>query len=188
MSEQEQKKTGAQALYEYLRARTEKSSVTAKKQLLAHPPQGVDKEELSALLAALGTDDAPQELAAVACFKGRKDLYYYESTLMTQHYAELDTLVQEKDILRTIASVTRSDSLLYPRPTQFSKLMDVPFRFTMDEILGAEARMKFEDEYADIGVVEASNGAKGFYSSKSLSKGYAQSLLELIEVEEPENP
>ena len=93
-----------------------------------------------------------------------------------------------KDILRTIASVTRSDSAIYPRPTQFSKLQDVPFRFSRDELLGAAARMRFELEYEDVQLIEASNGAQAFFSTKYLTRDYAQSLLEWIEVEEPANP
>lgn len=175
---------GAQVLYEHLRARTIAWKVMGKKELNMHLPEGLDKEVLSELLNAVGTEECPEELKAIAAVKGRKDTYYYEKTLMTPQYAEIDMLVQEKDILRTIASVTRSDCALYPRPTQFSKLMDVPFRMTMDELLGAAARMKFEPEYADIDVVTASNGAKGFYSTRSMSKNYAQGLIETIEVEE----
>ena len=48
--------------------------------------------------------------------------------------------------------------------------------------------MTFEKEYEDIGVVQASNGAQAFYSSKYLSERYARALLESIEVEEYENP
>ena len=102
----------AQVLYEHLRAHTIESRVTGKKQLLMHPPEGLDKEELSALLALIGTEDAPQELKDIASLSGRKDVYYYDGSIMTKHYAELDTLLQEKDILRTIASVTRSDSAI----------------------------------------------------------------------------
>ena len=178
----------ALGLYEHLRAHTIESRVTGKKQLLMHPPEGLDKEELSALLALIGTEDAPQELKDIASLSGRKDVYYYDGSIMTKHYAELDTLLQEKDILRTIASVTRSDSAIYPRPTQFSKLQDVPFRFSRDELLGAAARMRFEPEYEDVQLIEASNGAQAFFSTKYLTRDYAQSLLEWIEVEEPANP
>ena len=44
------------------------------------------------------------------------------------------------------------------------------------------------EEYADIGVVTASNGGKGFYSTQFVSRGYAQGLIEQVEVEERENP
>ena len=127
-------------------------------------------------------------LEKIAFIRGKKDLYFYETTLMTAHFAELDSLIMDKDILRTIATVTRSDCKLYPRPTQFSKLMGYPFYFSEDEIEGAAARMEKLEEYADIGVVTASNGGKGFYSTQFISRGYAQGLIESVEVEERENP
>ena len=184
MSEIENKKSGAQVLYECLRARTEQSKVTGKKFLSMKTPEGLEKEELSALLALIGTAECPEELKEITCFKGRKDTYYYDPRIMTWQYAELDAMISEKDLLHTIATVTRSDCQLYPRPTQFSKLMDMPFWMTEDELLGAAARMKFEPEYADIGVVTASNGGKGFYSTKFMDEVYAQALIETIEVEE----
>ena len=60
------------------------------------------------------------------------------------------------------------------------------FRFSVDEIEGAAARMQLSEEYRDIGVVEASNGAKAFYSSQSLSKNYARALFQDIEVDSRE--
>ena len=50
------------------------------------------------------------------------------------------------------------------------------------------ARMKDSEEYADIGVVTASNGGKGFYSSQVISKQYAQALIEFAEVGQRANP
>lgn len=178
----------AEMLYNLLYDHTARSRVTGQKTLLANPPGQMGKETLTALLAPIGTGEVHPTLENIAAVRGKKDIYYYEKTIMTKHYAELDALLQDKDILRTIATVTRSDSRLYPRPTQYSKLMNVPFRFTMDEILGAAARMQLDEEYKDIGVVTASNGKSAFYSDKHLSKRYAQSLLEFIEVEGPENP
>ena len=175
---------GAQVLYGYLRSRTEKSKTTSRKTILMQEIGELTKEEKSALLDLIGTEEVPAELADITFVKGRKDTYFYDGTIMTKHYAELDSMIQEKDLLYTIATVTRSDCQLYPRPTQFSKLRDMPFWMSEDELLGAEARFKFEPEYADIGVVTASNGAKGFYSTKFMSEKYAQALIEMIEVEE----
>lgn len=183
MSEVNNQISGAQVLYGCLRARTIDSKVTARKELTMHVPEGLTKEELVELLDRIGTDEVPEELKAIACFKGRKDTYYYESTLMTSQYAELDAMLQEKDILHTIATVTRSDCQLYPCPTQFKKLKDYPFFMSEDEILGAAARFTLDPQYEDIKVVTASNGGKGFYSTKYMSERYAEALLEHYEVE-----
>ena len=131
-----------------------------------------DRLDMAVSLAELGIDSIP--LNALMPIPGTP----------LEHLPRLT----EEDILRTIASVTRSDSAIYPRPTQFSKLQDVPFRFSRDELLGAAARMRFEPEYEDVQLIEASNGAQAFFSTKYLTRDYAQSLLEWIEVEEPANP
>lgn len=178
----------AQILYDYLHARTAESKVTGRKKLVLTPPNGLTKDALDALLPGIGTAEAAPVLANIQAVAGKKDTYLYDGEIMTKHYAELDALLEDKDILRTIATVTRSDSKLYPRPTQFSKLMNTPFRFSEDEILGAVARMKGEEEYQDIGMVTASNGKRALFSSQHLSERYARSLIEAIEVEAYENP
>jgi len=178
----------AQRLARYLYDRTAASKVTARKPLLLSPPDGLDKEPVRALLDGVGTEEAHASMSRIAETEGKKDTYYYDADIMTKHYAEIDALLEDKDMLRTIATVTRSDSKLYPRPTQFSKLMDVPFRFSTDEILGVAARMTAEEEYQDIGVVTASNGKSGFFSERFMSRKYAQSLIQQIEVDDPENP
>lgn len=182
MSEVNNQISGAQVLYGYLRARTIDSKVTARKELTMHVPEGLTKEELIALLDRIGTEEVPEELNAIAIVKGRKDTYYYESALMTKQYAELDAMIQEKDILHTIATVTRSDCQLYPCPTQFKKLHDYPFFMSMDEIEGAAARFTLDPQYEDIKVIVASNGGKGFYSTKYMNERYAQYLIEHYEV------
>ena len=190
MSEVQTQQTnqGAQELYKLLRARTVKSLTTARTQIMQEPIGELSEEEKSALLDLIGTENVPAELADITYVKGRKDTFYYDGTIMTKHYAELDVMIQEKDLLYTIATVTRSDCFLYPRPCQFSKLMDVPFRMKMEELLSAEARMAQEPDYQDIHVVTASNGKKGFYSTLHMSENYAQALIEWIEVGEDENP
>ena len=178
----------AATLASYLYDRTAESKVTGRKALLQLPSTPEDKALMATLLDEVGTDEVFPALIKLSVVRGKKDKYYYDSTIMTRQYAELDSLLQDKDILVTIATVTRSDSHLYPRPTQFSKLRNMPFYFTEDEILGAAARMKGEEGYADIKVATASNGNSAFYSTKHLSDRYAQSLLELIEVDEEKNP
>lgn len=180
--------TAAGKLAACIRQTTAQSHVIPMKKLKLSLPEGVTAEEAAALLAAVGTPEADPALASVAFVKGQRDLYFYDGSIMTAHFAELDSLLMDKDILRTIATVTRSDCKLYPRPTQFSKLRAYPFHFSEDEILGAAARMKDNEEYRDIDVVTASNGGKGFYSSRIISRQYAQALIEIAEVGERANP
>ena len=190
MSEISQQNTeiNAMALYKVLRKNTEKSKTTGRKQLLFNLPEGLTREQTVTLLDGIGTENAAPELKDMIALKGRKDTWYYDGTIMTGRYAELDSMIQEKDILHTIATVTRSDSALYPKTTEFRKLQDMPFWFTEDELLGAAARFQLEPGYEDIKVLTASTGMKAFYSTKSLSEAYAKALLEWYEVGLSENP
>jgi hypothetical protein len=178
----------AQALYKCLRANTEKSQVTGRKWLLNHPVGNLSREDMQALLDTIGSLDAPTELNTISVVKGRKDTWYYDESIMTVQYAKIASLIEEKDILHTIAVVTRNDSALYPRPSEFQNFKNPPFYFTEDELLGAQARFTLDEQYADIGVVQASNGGKAFYSSRFLSPVYAQALIEKIMVDDPANP
>lgn len=180
--------TNAQALYQCLRGNTEKQRVTGHKWLLNHPVNGLNKEEMQALLLTIGAADVPSELQSISVIKGRKDTWYFDESIMTNQYAKIAALIEEKDILHTIAVVARNDSALYPRPAEFQKFKNPPFYFTEDELLGAQARFALEEQYADIDVVQASNGGKGFYSKKFLSPVYAQALIEKYLVDDPENP
>ncbi|WP_071434536.1 hypothetical protein [Angelakisella massiliensis] len=181
-------KTPAQKLADYIRQCSIDSHVAPLKKTRLQPPEGVTQEEVTALLAAVGTAEADPALENISFVQGQKDLYYFDQQMMTRHFAEIDSMLEDKDILYTIATVARSDCKLYPRPTQFSKLRKYPFFFSEDEILGAVARMKFDDRYSDIDTVTASNGAMGIYSTQFMSKKYARALIEQVEVEEHQNP
>ena len=181
-------KTPAQKLADYIRQCSIDSHVAPLKKTRPQPPEGVTQEEVTALLAAVGTAEADPALENISFVQGQKDLYYFDQQMMTRHFAEIDSMLEDKDILYTIATVARSDCKLYPRPTQFSKLRKYPFFFSEDEILGAVARMKFDDRYSDIDTVTASNGAMGIYSTQFMSKKYARALIEQVEVEEHQNP
>ena len=167
---------------------TASNKTATKKWLTKNCPPEISPEELDALLEGIDTGKPPKELQSIDVVSGSKDKYYYDGTIMTPEFAKIDALIEDKDILSTIASVTRSDCKLYPRPTEFSKMTGYPFRFTSDEVEGAAARMTLSEEYSDIGVVEASNGEKAFYSSTYISKVYARSLLEYSEVESKLSP
>ena len=172
----------AQAIYD----RTAQNLVAPLKWIKQLKPEGMDAEKLSELLSGVDQGQACEELKNAALIKGKKDSYYFDASIMTPEFARVQALIEDKDMLATIAEVARHDSSLYPRPAPFSKFSGYPVLFSVDEIEGAAARMQLSEAYRDIGVVEASNGAKAFYSSQSLSKNYARALFQDIEVDSRE--
>ena len=172
----------AQAIYD----RTAQNLVAPLKWIRQLKLDGLGDEKLTELLSAVDQEQACEELKDIVRVKGKKDSYYFDASIMTPEFARVQALIEDKDMLATIAEVARHDSSLYPRPAPFSKFSGYPFRFSADEIEGAAARMQLSEAYRDIGVVEASNGAKAFYSSQSLSKNYARALFQDIEVDSRE--
>lgn len=184
--EEAAKKAAALLLADTIYDRTAQNLVAPKKWLRQLGLEGLDDELLSDLLRGVELEEAAEELKDAVHIKGKKDSYYFDAGIMTPEFANIQALIEDKDMLATIAQITRRDCELYPRPAPFSKFSNYPFRYSMDEIEGAAARMQLSDDYRDIGIVEASNGAKAFYSSRSLSKGYAQGLFQDIEVDSRE--
>lgn len=184
--EQQAERESAALLAKIIYGRTAQSLVAPLRWLRRQAGPDMDEALLSRLLAGVDEGSPREGLEDAAQIRGRKDSYYYSPSIMTAQFARVQALIEDKDMLATIAEVTRRDCELYPRPAPFSKFSGYPFRFSADELEGAAARMKTSDAYADIGVVSASNGAKAFYSSKFLSKAYAGSLFEEIEVESRE--
>ena len=172
----------AQTIYD----RTAQNLVAPLKWIRQLKLDGLGDEKLSELLSAVDQGQPSEDLKDVVFIKGKKDSYYFDASIMTPEFARVQALIEDKDMLATIAEVARHDSSLYPRPAPFSKFSGYPFRFSVDEIEGAAARMQLSEAYRDIGVVEASNGAKAFYSSQSLSKNYARALFQDIEVDSRE--
>lgn len=175
--------TPASLLAEQLYDVTARNTVAGRKWLRTNRPDGISEEALEALLSAVDRAEPDEALHSVRVIAGKKDRYYYDASIMTAEFALLSAMLSDKDILHTIASVTRSDCQMYPRPTEFSKMTGYPFHFTLDEVEGAAARMAMSEEYKDIGVVQASNGEKAFFSSLHMKEGYARALLEGSEVE-----
>lgn len=178
-------KTLSELLVEHIRKMNKTERLVRKSQLKLRPPEGISKEDMARLLHGLTQNPA---LAAITAIPGKQDTYYYDNTVWTERFAQVQALLEEKDLLSTIATATRHDCKVYPRPLRFCTLTDRPYSFSKDEILGALARMKLEPGYDDIDTVQASNGNLCLYSTAHMSKAYAQALCEYMEVEQTLSP
>lgn len=166
-------------LARYIRDLSAQERVVAFSAVTLCPPEGLTREQVRELLANSATDDA---MLSIALVKGSKDVYYYDSGLMTQRFATVQSLIEDKDILATVAAAARHDCKVYPRPLRVQVLLGGPYFYSEDEVLGALARMNGREEYADIATVAASNGKLCIYSTTFMSKKYAQALCEEMEV------
>lgn len=178
---EEEPKTPEMILLEHIQKINRKEErVVSKKHLLLTPPTGIEKDQMKEMLDGMSENEAFSTLGTITL---SKDTYFYDKNLMTDHFAEVQALIEDKDILTTIATLTRHDCKVYPRPVKMSVFTLPPYRYSMDEIYGALARMKFKEGFEDIDTVEASNGNLCIYSKNFMSTKYARSLAEYIEVE-----
>lgn len=179
-AEANREKSDDELVASYIKDITLAEELAALADLKAAPPEGVAPERLTEILAH--PEESPF-FETIKSIQGKKDVYYYDSANMTDHFAKIQSIMQDKDILASIASAARHDCKIYPRPVKLTAMMDSPYFFTKGEISGALERMKQTEEYQDIDTVTASNGKVCIYSSKYMSKKYAQALCEEMEVE-----
>ena len=178
--ERNKKLTEDEIMLKYIKDSTRKEKLVAYSVVTLSPPEGVSRDRAREILKNIRENEI---FASVKALKGKKDIYYYDSELMTERFATIQALIEDKDILATIASAVRHDCKVYPRPLRMKALLDSPYFYSEDEILGALARMKMSEEYTDIDTVTASNGKLCIYSSLHMSKKYAQAICEQMEVE-----
>lgn len=158
------------------------SALVKKSELLENELLGTP-EEIEAMLADLSADEV---LANIKVVVGKKDTYYYDASIMSNRFAKVESMLQDKDMLVTIADVVRTDSKLYPRTTFVGNFTEYPYYFTLGEIKDVLARMKEMKDYQDIAVVRTGNGKDCVYSTLHLSFARARYLAEKYEGEESE--
>ena len=173
-------KSEEELLARFIQKTTREEKLVALNAVALAPPEGVSRENVKKILRNMENSEFFADIKSV---KGIKDTYFYDTNKMTDHFAVVQASIQDKNILSAIANAVRHDCKTYPRPVSMKSLKENPYFYSDDEILGAIARMKFDENYKDIDVVTASNGNMCFYSSLYMSKVYAQALCEQIEVE-----
>lgn len=179
-AEQKRVKSKAEILMNYINSTNRQNLLVEHNSMIFTPPNGIDKNEIIELLEKKSDFNELENLVAL---KTEEKLFYYNSLIFTERFATVQSLIQSKNILKTIATITRKDCKSYPRPTRVKTFTDFPYYYTEDEVLGAIARMTMDENYQDIGTVKASNGNVCVYSSLHMSERYAQALCEEIEVE-----
>lgn len=167
-----EEKTPAQELADYIRLRSSAAQVTSKSAL-----EG-EIEDFSERMEALMQDDTCKDIAWT---KGAKDLYYYSKDNMSDNYAMIAALVEEKNLAETIAQMVRFNCRTYPLPTPFSYFERHPYYATMPQIERAVDVLEREPAYEDIKVFANSDNVRYFYAEGIMSAKYARALAETEE-------
>lgn len=180
----ERERSKAEILYNFIRQENLKEKLGKKSQLIARPPDELTEEVVVELLTNI---DNYEDLDNIDLIETDKDTYYYDIYLWTRQYADTAVILEEKDMKKAIATRTRKDCKIYPRPLQVSALFQPPYSYSLEEIQRTLRAMEEDQDYRDIKTVQASNGGTCIYSTDEMSEKYARSLCEYLEVELEEN-
>lgn len=169
---EEEPKTEWQLLAEFIRLRSGAANLTSKTSLEK------EDQDLEEILLALNNDEACVDIKSI---KGDKDIYYYSEEFMSDNYAMIALLVDEKDIAKTIAKMVRWNSKTYPCPTPRYYFKNSPYFLTDPQIERALSKIWNSEEYKDICELETGNDVKYLYSTETMSEKYARALAEDVE-------
>ena len=165
-------KTPAQELADDIRIRSAAAQVTAKSALEA------EIEDFSQRMELLLQDETCKDIAFTT---GAKETFYYSRDTMSDNYAMIAALVEEKNLAETIARMVRFNCKTYPLPTPFTYFERHPYYATRPQIERAVDVLKREPQYQDIQIFQNSDNVSYFYAEGIMSKKYAKALAETEE-------
>lgn len=168
----------------FVRDRSYDSKLTNAEQFLDEP----FSLEVDEILPSLDELKSREEFSDICIKKGKESIYLFSEERMTQNYAKMLIMVEEKNLFKLVAETVRDESRTYPRPTDSRLFLNTPFNLKKDEFLQVFDELKRKEEYSDIKESRASNNALYLYSDKFIKKAHADKLTEWIEVEAEQNP
>lgn len=127
------------------------------------------------------------DFSGIKLLQGRLTYYLYDSTEMTDTFANWAFMAAEQNDAVTLVTLAREESRTYPRPMPADSLKNNPFRFDDARIEAAWQEAHESGDYPDVEVAFASNGERYFFSTDHLSRAYAESLAEWASVERYRN-
>lgn len=165
----EEEKSKEDLLWEYISMRSLGSLLTSRKDL-------EEDEELDETLEKMY-----EKYSDIATIEGQKDLYYYSTSNMSDNYAMIAMLVEEKDLARIISEMVRWNAKTYPCPTPIYYFQNSPYNYSMDQIDMALEKIKSIEDYKDIESLTTKNNKLYLYSTLHMSRKYANALAESTE-------
>lgn len=170
--QEEEELSEAQLLADFIRERSRAALLTSLTYLTQEVPT------IEALLPAMEADPA---CATIKKIQGKKDVYYYDQDVMTDNYAMIAALIEDKDMPRTIAEMVRWNGKTYPSPTPVAYFTRHPYSLTEPQVKVALEAMRRDPAYSDIQSFVSEIGTDFLYSEQVMTLRYAKSLADRAE-------
>ena len=164
--------TPAQQLAGYIRSRSAAALVTAHAQLAS------EVENADELLAQMPQDPQCEDIVSRT---GAKDTYYYSSANMSDNYAMIAQLIEDRDLCVMVAEMVRFNARVYPSATPLRYFRRSPYDLTQEAIEQTWQAMQGRPEYADIEELTNNQNERFLFSTKHLTRRYAKAISDVDE-------
>ena len=162
--------TPAQQLAGFIRSRSAAALVTAHAQLIS------EVENADELLAQMPADPQCTDIVTRA---GAKDTYYYSNANMSDNYAMIAQLIEDKDLCAMVAEMVRFNARVYPSATPLRYFRRSPYDLTQEAIEQTWQSMQGKPEYADIEELTNNQNERFLFSTKHLTRRYAKAISDV---------
>ena len=164
--------TPAQQLAGYIRSRSAAALVTAHAQLLS------EVENADELLAQMPQDPQCEDIVSRT---GAKDTYYYSSANMSDNYAMIAQLIEDKDLCVMFAEMVRFNARIYPSATPLKYFQRSPYGLAPEVIEQTWKSMQERPEFSDIEELTNNQNERFLFSTKHLTRRYAKAISDVDE-------
>ena len=164
--------TPAQQLAGFIRSRSAAALVTAHAQLAS------EVENADELLAQMPQDPQCEDIVSRT---GAKDTYYYSSANMSDNYAMIAQLIEDRDLCVMFAEMVRFNARIYPSATPLKYFQRSPYGLAPDEIEQTWKTMQGRPEFADIEELTNNQNERFLFSTQYLTRRYAKAISDVDE-------
>ena len=164
--------TPAQQLAGYIRSRSAAALVTAHAQLAS------EVENADELLAQMPQDPQCEDIVSRT---GAKDTYDYSSANMSDNYAMIAQLIEDRDLCVMFAEMVRFNARIYPSATPLRYFQRSPYGLAPDEIEQTWKTMQGRPEFADIEELTNNQNERFLFSTQYLTRRYAKAISDVDE-------
>lgn len=156
----------------YIRKRSNGAYLTSKKSLEE------EEEDVNLLLEKVNKNELCKDIVSI---EGDKDIYFYSNEYMSDNYANIAVLVEEKDLPKTISEMVRWNCEKYPCATPTYYFKNSPYFYSEPQIQRALSVIEKDERYSDIKLLTTGNKVDYLYSTIHMSEKYARALAEDVE-------
>ena len=164
--------TPAQELAGYIRSRSAAALLTPHALLLT------EVENADELLAQMPADPQCEDITTR---KGAKDTYYYSTANMSDNYAMIAQLIEDKDLCVMFAEMVRFNARIYPSATPLKYFQRSPYGLAPEVIEQTWKSMQERPEFSDIEELTNNQNERFLFSTKHLTRRYAKAISDVDE-------